>query len=139
MGLGCGVARRGLEADLTPLEDEVLLARLVRVRARVRARVGVGVRGLLARHQRDAHGQQLLRHHGEHLDVDPVELVEARPASALDDTAEELAHHLVVELVRAVEDDALAADAFGEVLDALGLARARGAGRRAAQTHVQRA
>ena len=59
--------------------------------------------------------------------------------AALDDTAEELAHHLVVELVRAVEDDALATDALGEVLDALGLARARGAGGRAAQTHVQRA
>ena len=45
MGLGCGVARRGLEADLASLEDEVLLARLLRVRVRVRARVGVGVRG----------------------------------------------------------------------------------------------
>merc|ERR1740130_722109 len=69
----------------------------------------------------------------------PVELVEAGPAAALHDTAEELAHHLVVELVGAVEDDALAADTLGEVLDALRLARARGAGGGAAQPHVQRA
>eukprot|EP00964_Phaeocystis_antarctica_P060425 scaffold36045_cov47-Phaeocystis_antarctica.AAC.1 len=61
------------------------------------------------------------------------------PAAALHDAAEELAHHLVVELVGAVEDDALAADTLGEVLDALRLARARGAGGRAAQPHVQRA
>ena len=72
-------------------------------------------------------GEQLLRDDREHLDVDPVELVEARPAARLRHAREELAHHLVVELVGAVEDDALDGDALGEVLGRLGLARACGA------------
>mmetsp|Transcript_2367 Transcript_2367/g.7837 ORF Transcript_2367/g.7837 Transcript_2367/m.7837 type:complete len:1218 (-) Transcript_2367:3636-7289(-) len=82
--------------------------------------------------------EQLLGHHRQHLDVDPVELVEAGPAASLCHAREELAHHLVVKLVGAVEDNALPADALGHVLDRLGLAGAGRPGRRAAQPDVQR-
>ena len=84
-------------------------------------------------------GEQLLRDDREHLDVDPVELVEARPAARLRHAREELAHHLVVELVGAVEDDALDGDALGEVLGRLGLARACGARGRRAELDMQAA
>eukprot|EP00964_Phaeocystis_antarctica_P042671 scaffold24462_cov48-Phaeocystis_antarctica.AAC.3 len=78
----------------------------------------------LHRH-RVLYGEHLLRDDGEHLDVDPVELVEAGPRPRL-------------EAVGTVEDDALLGEGLGEVLDALRLARARGAGGGAAQLDMQR-
>ena len=52
-------------------------------------------------------GLHLLCDHGQHLQLDAVELVEARPRARLRQTLEELAHRFVVETVRAVEHDAL--------------------------------
>ena len=49
---------------------------------------------------------------------------------------EELAHGLVVELVGAVEDDAVDGGGLAEVLDGLGLAGARGTLRRAPVEHL---
>ena len=82
--------------------------------------------------------KHLLRNDREHLDVDPVELVEARPRTRRAEPLEELAHRLVVEAVRAVEDDALLGERLGEVLDGLRLAGARGACGRAAKLDVHR-
>ena len=52
-------------------------------------------------------GLHLLRDHGQHLQLDAVEFVEARPRARLRQTLEELAHRFVVEAVRAVEHDTL--------------------------------
>ena len=49
----------------------------------------------------------LLSDYGQHLDVDPVELVETSPRSARRQPFEELRHSHVVELVGAVEHHAL--------------------------------
>ena len=57
--------------------------------------------------------QHLLRHHGQNLQVDAVELVEARPRAGRRQTFEELAHLDVVHRVRAVEHDALARERLG--------------------------
>eukprot|EP00964_Phaeocystis_antarctica_P055483 scaffold32640_cov63-Phaeocystis_antarctica.AAC.1 len=78
-------------------------------------------------------GEDLLRHDREHLEVDPVELVEARPRARRGEPLEELAHGDVIEAVGAVEDDALLGERLGEVLGRLGLARAGGALGRAAE------
>ena len=75
----------GVEGELGALEEELLL---------------VGLDGAL-----DA--VDLLRHHGQHLQLDAVELVEARPGAGLRQPLEELAHGLVVETVGAVEHHAL--------------------------------
>ena len=69
--------------------------------------------------------QELLRHHREHLDVDAVELVEARPRAALRQAGEELAHELVIQVIAAVEHHALHAQRLPEVLRGLRLAGAR--------------
>ena len=69
----------------------------------------------------------------EHFDVDPIELVEARPGAARRQPLEELAHGNVVQPVRAVEDHALHGERLGQVLGGLGLARAGGACGRATQ------
>ena len=82
-------------------------------------------------------GQDLLRDHAEHLEVDPVELVEARPGPGARQPLEELPHGQVVQAVRAVEDDALHGDRLGQVLGGLRLARPRGPLRRPAQVQVQ--
>ncbi len=47
--------------------------------------------------------QDLLGHHRQHLQVNPVELVKARPSSAGRQSLEELAQGNVVQSVRAVE------------------------------------
>jgi hypothetical protein len=72
-------------------------------------------------------GEDLLRDDREHLEVDAVELVEARPRARRGEPLEELGHREVVEAIRAVEDDALLGERLGEVLGRLGLARAGGA------------
>eukprot|EP00968_Pinguiococcus_pyrenoidosus_P021235 scaffold2724_cov260-Pinguiococcus_pyrenoidosus.AAC.22 len=74
------------------------------------------------------HGE-LLRDDGEHLDVDPVELVQARPAAGLRQAPEELPHHFVVDLIAAVEHNAQDSHGLGEVLGTFRLARAGGSSR----------
>ena len=59
-----------------------------------------------------------------HLQVDAVELVEARPGTRGGEALEELAHGEVVQAVRAVEDHTLHGNGLGQVLGRLGLARA---------------
>jgi hypothetical protein len=54
-----------------------------------------------------------------HLNVDAIELVEAAPGTALTQTGEELAHHAVIDLVRAVEDNAANTDRLCQVLGRL--------------------
>ena len=83
-------------------------------------------------------GQQLLRHHAQHFDVDPVELIEAGPCTALGEAREELAHELVVQVVPAVEDDALHPQGLPEVFCRLRLARPGWTSGRPAQLQVQR-
>lgn len=50
-----------------------------------------------------------------YLDVDPIELIETHPRAPLRQPPEELPHHLVVDLIRAVEHHAQDADSLGEV------------------------
>jgi hypothetical protein len=80
----------------------------------------------------------LLRDDGEHLEVDAVELVEARPRARGGEALEELGHREEVEAVTAVEDDALLRQGLGEVLDGLGLAGARWALGRTAEVELDR-
>ena len=94
-----------VDREVSPFEDEALHAR--------------GDRALDREH--------LLRDDREHLEVDAVELVEARPRARGGDALEKLGHREVVEAVGAVEDDALLGERLGEVLGRLGLARAGGA------------
>ena len=84
-------------------------------------------------------GHDLLCDHAQHLDGDAVELVEARPRAGAGEPFEELAHGSVVELVAAVEDDALLRQRLGQVFGGLSLASARGACWGAAKDHLQRA
>ena len=49
-----------------------------------------------------------------YLDVNPVELIKAHPRTPLRQPPEEFPHHLVVDLVRAVEHHAQDADSLGE-------------------------
>ena len=109
-------AARRVELDLLALEPEELL---------------------VLRHGRED-AQDLLRHDGEHLHLDAVELVEARPRARLREAREHAAERLVVEAVGAVEDDALLGQVLREVLDRLRLARARGALRQPAAVQVER-
>jgi hypothetical protein len=67
------------------------------------------------------HATYLLSDHRQHLDVNTVELVEARPRASLGQTREEAAHHLVVQTVRAVEHDALHRQRLCQILYRLGL------------------
>jgi hypothetical protein len=72
-----------------------------------------------------------------YLELDAIELVEAGPGARLREALEELAHGLVVEAVRAVEDHALLGDGLGQVLGGLRLAGAGGALGRAAQVQLE--
>jgi hypothetical protein len=78
-------------------------------------------------------GEQLLRDDREHLEVDAVELVEARPRPSLRQAGEELFHHLVVQAIRAVEHYTRHRERFREILDTLRLSGSRRSGWRAAQ------
>ena len=76
--------------------------------------------------------QHLLRDDREHLDLDAVELVEAAPRARLAQPRENAADRLEVVAVGAVDDDDVVREVLAEVLDRLGLARARGPERVAA-------
>ncbi len=68
--------------------------------------------------------QQLLRHDRQHFDIDSIELVETDPGAPLRETAEQLPHHLVIDLITAVEDDTLNAQRLRQIFRRLCLARA---------------
>lgn len=71
----------------------------------------------------------LLGNHRKHLQLNTIELIQARPAAGLAHAAEELPHGFEVDAFRAVEDETLDLDGFGQVFDRLGLpstCRARG-------------
>eukprot|EP00962_Isochrysis_galbana_P031293 scaffold10193_cov107-Isochrysis_galbana.AAC.3 len=98
---------------------------------------GVHPREALGRGALD--GQDLLGNDRKHLEVDPVELVEAGPRASGGKALKELAHREVVEAIGAVENDALFGERLGQVFGRLRLA---GSGRtlgRAAQVELQRA
>lgn len=50
-----------------------------------------------------------------HLDVNPIKLIKAHPRAPLRQPSEEFPHHLVVDLIRAVEHHAQDADSLSEV------------------------
>ena len=52
-------------------------------------------------------GRDLLGYDGQHLELNAVELVEARPGARLRQAFEELAHRLEVQAIRTVEHHAL--------------------------------
>eukprot|EP00968_Pinguiococcus_pyrenoidosus_P007689 scaffold523_cov237-Pinguiococcus_pyrenoidosus.AAC.6 len=78
------------------------------------------------------HGE-LLRHHRQDVQAHAVEVVENDPGARLADAAEELGHHAVGHLVRAVEQHAEVAGKATQLLRRLGLARAAGSGAEAAE------
>ena len=69
-------------------------------------------------------GQDLLRDHRQHLQLDAVELIEAGPGTGCCEALEELRHGQVVQSVTAVEHHALYRHGLGQVLGALRLAGA---------------
>ena len=68
----------------------------------------------------------------------PIELVEASPGAGLREPGEHAAHALVIEALRAVDDDDVEAEGFAEILDGLGLAGTGRALRAPAPVQVQR-
>ena len=83
-------------------------------------------------------GQHLLRHHGQYGQLDAVELVEAAPQAAGAQALEDLGAVVLGHLAGAVGDDDVDAQRAAQVLHRLRLARAGGAGGRAAEVHAQR-
>eukprot|EP00959_Pyramimonas_sp_CCMP1952_P135662 2838187-Pyramimonas_sp.AAC.2 len=92
----------------------------------------------LALANRRQHAEHLLRAHAQHVQVDAVELVKAPPEAALRQPAINLAHALVVHLVRAVEHHHILPERVAQVLGRLRLARPRRPGRGAPEEHAQR-
>jgi hypothetical protein len=82
--------------------------------------------------------EDLLRHHGEHRQLDAVELVEAAPQAALAQALEDLGAVGELLLVRAVGDHDVQPQRAPQVLDGLRFARAGRPGGRAAEAHAQR-
>ena len=78
----------------------------------------------------------LLGDDGEHLKLDSVELIEATPGPTRGESLEEFPHDHVVKTVRAVEDDTLSRQGFGQILDGLSLACTGGTLRGAAIVQV---
>jgi len=61
-------------------------------------------------------GKELLSHHTQHLNVNPVELIKAGPGARLGQASKELAHDAVVEPLSTVEHQAVDAQSFAQVL-----------------------
>ena len=76
--------------------------------------------------------------HGEHLNRDPVELVEASPAASLCETLVDGRHDAIVHLVRAVEHVHHDSERAAQILGGFRLARPCGAGRCAAKDEPRR-
>ena len=68
----------------------------------------------------------LLSHHGQHFQLDTVELVKAGPGASLCQAREHAAQHANVQLVRTVEDQHVLGDGLTQVLDCLRLAGTSG-------------
>ena len=64
----------------------------------------------------------LCRAHRQHCNRNTVELVKAAPGAGLGQTLVDLAHGLVIHLVRAVEHIALHSQSSGQILGGLSLA-----------------
>ena len=64
-------------------------------------------------------GQNLLSNHGQHLEVNSVELVEARPSSAGGETLEELPEGNVIQTIGTVEHNTLLSHSLGQILGGL--------------------
>jgi hypothetical protein len=79
----------------------------------------------------------LLGYHREHLDVYPVEFIEAGPRPTLCNSCKKLLHYLVGYLVRAVEDNAKLSEAFREVFHTLSLSSAGRPRRSSAKVEAQ--
>jgi len=60
--------------------------------------------------------EELLSHHTQHLNVDPVELIKAGPGARLGQASKELAHEAVVQPLSAVEHHTVHAQSFAQVL-----------------------
>mmetsp|Transcript_20779 Transcript_20779/g.35679 ORF Transcript_20779/g.35679 Transcript_20779/m.35679 type:complete len:2651 (-) Transcript_20779:3350-11302(-) len=89
---------------------------------------------LLQRRQDTRH---LLSAHGEHGEVDPIELVEAAPGPGLGQTFVDLAHGPEVQLIGAVEHDHVLPEGTPQILRGLRLAGPGGACGGASQIHGQ--
>ena len=61
-------------------------------------------------------GKDLLRNNRQHLQIDPVELIEAGPGTARSESLEELAQRNVIQTVGAVEHDALLRNSLRKIL-----------------------
>lgn len=61
-------------------------------------------------------GEKLLGDDGEHFNIYSIELIETRPSSLLRETGEESPHHLVLNLIGAIEYNAEEAECFREIL-----------------------
>mmetsp|Transcript_109650 Transcript_109650/g.266590 ORF Transcript_109650/g.266590 Transcript_109650/m.266590 type:complete len:318 (+) Transcript_109650:949-1902(+) len=81
------------------------------------------IHGLLLVVERVLDGTKLGRHHGEHLDVDAVELVEAAPRACLTQSLEDLSHSLEIHLRRTVEHVHDVGDSAAQILHSFRLAR----------------
>ena len=75
--------------------------------------------------ERIANGHDLLRNDRQDFNIDAVELIEARPCSSLRQPRKEFLHHLIIEAVRAVEDNDWHCKRLAEVFDTFRLASAR--------------
>ena len=89
------------------------------------------------RQERLANLLQLLGNNREYLDKDTVELIKAGPAALLSKAREVTLHHLVVDLIRAIVDNAKDSDGLGQILGRLCLACSGRAGWVSAELDVQ--
>lgn len=60
--------------------------------------------------------EELLSHHTQHLNVNPIELIKAGPGARLGQASKELAHEAVVQPLSTVEHHAVDAQSFAQVL-----------------------
>ncbi len=60
--------------------------------------------------------KELLSHHTQHLNVNPVELIKAGPGARLGQASKELAHEAVVQPLSTVEHHTVDAQSFAQVL-----------------------
>ena len=67
--------------------------------------------------------EELLSHHTQHLNVNPVELIKAGPGARLCQASKELAHEAVVQPLSTVEHHTVHAQGFAQVLQSCHIAR----------------
>jgi hypothetical protein len=81
--------------------------------------------------------QHLLSDNRQDFNIDSVELIEAAPCALLAEARKEATHHLVVNLIRAVEHDTEDADCFSEILSRLSFSGTSWTGRVSAKLDVE--